>query len=705
MSKAPSSHKTGKNRLQQAAAPAPPDAGALQGLLESPAVHLLLLALVAFAAYANTFHTPFVFDDDSSIVNNPAIKDLSTFLSGAGYAYNPRRFIGYLSFALNYRFGGLDVAGYHAVNLAIHIFTAWLVYYLVRLTLRTPFFVNRNPGVHHSPSTIHYSLIPLITALLFVAHPVQTQAVTYVVQRLASLATMFYLLSLVLYIKARLSFETSEGRVSNHSPFTIHRSPYLFFALSLISAILAMRTKEIAATLPLVVVLYEFSFFGASARKKLIFLIPLLLTVLIIPLGMLHTGKPLGELLSDVSEMARESRVISRGDYLLTQFSVIVTYIRLLLLPVNQNLDYDYPIYDSPFAPRVFFSFLLLLILFGLAIYLYYRSRDVRHAKRSPFTIHHSRLIAFGILWFFITLSVESSIIPITDVIYEHRLYLPSVGAFIALTALASLFFRSCAPRTLAAGAALLIILLTTVTWQRNLVWGDVMTLWMDNVEKAPGKDRPHNNLGKYLADKRRLDEAIPHLLAAVKSNPANFEARYNLGFACLKQGQTDLAIEHLQRALKMKPDNADARFRLGSALAKKGETVVANEYYQTAIEQYLQAIKVQPNDMDAHFKLSIVYQKQSRLDEAIGELLETLRLNPDHAEAHNNLGVVYGMKGDPDKALEHLQAAERLNPGDPGAHDNLANVYNMKGLKTKAADERAAAEKLAKGEGAPGSR
>jgi hypothetical protein len=191
-------------------------------------------------------HVPFVFDDDTSIVNNPVIRNLENFfLNGTGYGYNPRRFIGYLSVALNYRIGGLDVTGYHIFNLAVHIASACLVYAFVRLTLQTPFFGARNSGLG--------GLLLLLAALLFVAHPVQTQAVTYIIQRLASVATLFYLLSLVLYARGRLfqvSAEPARGKAA------------LLHIAAFVAAALAMRTKEIAITFPIVVALYEICFFG-----------------------------------------------------------------------------------------------------------------------------------------------------------------------------------------------------------------------------------------------------------------------------------------------------------------------------------------------------------------------------------------------------------------------------------------------------------
>jgi len=205
----------------------------LRETAEKPLVHVLLIVILGLIVYSNTFHVPFVFDDAPNIVNNPVIKDLKYFIDPAEAKallfYGPLkiRYAVYLSFALNYKINGLDVTGYHIVNLAIHIINALLVYLIVILTFRTP-AVKPLTGQNKDISW----LTALFSALLFVAHPIETQAVTYIVQRLASLTAMFYLLSVMSYIKSRISTER----------FT----RYTFYAISIISAVLAMKTKETA---------------------------------------------------------------------------------------------------------------------------------------------------------------------------------------------------------------------------------------------------------------------------------------------------------------------------------------------------------------------------------------------------------------------------------------------------------------------------
>jgi hypothetical protein len=374
--------------------------------------HLLIIAVLGLLAYSNTFNAPFQWDEEYFIEKNPIVKDLNYFLEPSKaegleyYGALKNRYIGYLTFALNYKLHGLDVRGYHLFNISIHLLNAFLVYFLVALTFKTHFLEN-------SKLKEHSGYIAFFTSLLFVSHPIQTEAVTYIFQRLASLAAFFYLFSMVLYIKWRLGKELSHPPAhfndvgakppkgekdfnSSGLPGTWGRSPHNIkraggwvpYILSLLSAVLAMKTKENAFTLPLMITLYEFSFFRGSVKRRILWLIPLLLTMLIIPLTLIGFDKPAGEIIGSVESASRGYAGVSRTDYLFTQFRAIMTYIRLLFLPVNQNIDYDYPLYQSFFVQPVILSFSFLSAVFAFGIYLFHRARGHERAVR---------LIGFGI--------------------------------------------------------------------------------------------------------------------------------------------------------------------------------------------------------------------------------------------------------------------------------------------------------------------
>ena len=482
------------------------------------------LMLVGVVAYANSFSVPFLFDDESSIVNNEYIRDLYGFLSD-GYAYNPNRFIGYLSFAINYAWGGLTIVGYHAVNLSIHLANTLLILRLVRLLLRTPLVASKvGPECLPDDKSANFlAMIPFFVALLFVCHPLQTQAVTYIVQRFTSLATLFYLASMILYLSSRLASE------SGIPAFSIRVALPLLF--SVICAVLAMKTKEIAATLPLMVLLAEIALFGRINRKQVVLLVPVILTLLIIPVTMLNLSKASGDILSDVSAKMTDVTPFSRGEYVVTQFGVIVRYLRLLLLPIGQNLDHDIPISHSLLELRPLLSLILILGIVAGTVALWRRgSPGSRSSMAGVF-----RLAAFGMIWFFIALAVESSIIPIRDVMYEHRVYLPSIGFILTVVSLAALAagqVSSKYPWTWMGVSISLVVValfLTGATVMRNRVWRDGITLWSDVRDKSPGKYRAYGMLGTYYAEEGQTPEALVALETAIRLNPKAYDSMFNL--------------------------------------------------------------------------------------------------------------------------------------------------------------------------------
>jgi len=656
-------------------------------LWTQPWTVLLILSLLSILIYSNTFSASFQLDDVTNIVNSLQIRNLSNL------PLSESRYVGYLSFALNYHFGRQNVFGYHLVNLLIHIANGFLVYCFVLLLFRIP----PPPLTPHAlPLTPHPSRLPydsgiaLATSLLFVAHPIQTQAVTYIVQRITSLATLFYLLAVLLYIKWRLTEPES-------------RRQSLWYAGALLSTILAMKTKEISFTLPFMLILVEAIFFGSPTRKQWIALIPFLLMLPIIPLS--HSGR-IGEV---EAGFAKGTTEISRLDYLFTQFRVMLTYVRLLVLPIYQNVDYDYPIAHSLLEPTVLFSFLFLLLLFTFSLYLLFVWPRTPYAFR--FTPPATRLVAFGILWFFLTLSVESSIIPIWDVIFEHRLYLPSVGFFLTGSVLISALLER--RRGMAAiSIGVLVIILSVATYQRNLIWKDEFTLWNDVVQKSPNKTRGHISLGIVYRNQGRLGEALRELEAAIILDPENAAAHINLGNVYSDLGRVDDAIQEYKTASTLRPDYVDPHYDLGIVYQNLGRFDEAIREYQAAIrldpglprphnnlgrvyfekgklpdalEEFEKAVKIAPDFFSAHINLGIIYQKLGQLDEAFQEYKTALILNPNFGEAHFNLGNLYKDLGRQEEAIGEFQAALKLEPDLVDAHYNLGLIYQGTGQIQKA--------------------
>jgi protein O-mannosyl-transferase len=473
---------------------------------------IITLLLLGCVLYSNTFHSSFHFDDKSSIVDNFAIKNIRNLQNI--WNYWPPRFITDFSFSINYHFNHFDVFGYHLVNILIHIISSILVFYFILLTFLTP-------KMKDEDISKHASLIAFFSASIFLTHPIQTQAVTYIVQRAASLATLFYLASLVFYIKSRLLKEKGGA----------------CYIASLGMAVIAMFTKEITITLPLMVLLYEVYFFKTKKGVKLIKLMPFFITLLIIPLTMLICKSV------NIMEMRVTTETITPIpplQYLFTQFRVMVTYIRLLFLPINQNLDYDYAISKTLIHLPTLAS---LLFLTGILII----------AKRIS---DRYKLISFSIFWFFLTLLPESSVIPIKDVIFEHRLYLPMVGYSLFLASGLYYLFKGKQLKLVAAILFMFVILYSMITYERNKVWRDQITLWDDVAHKSPNKERPYNNRGNAYQIKGDLDRAISDYNKAIKINPNYADAYNNRGNVYKIKGDLNQALSDHNKAIGIDSEN-----------------------------------------------------------------------------------------------------------------------------------------------------
>jgi len=363
--------------------------------------HLIAIGLIAglaFLVYSNTFSVPFHFDDRSNITQNPLIQikaftwdRIEKMISGT-YKESIRVF-SYFTLALNYYFGEFNVFGYHLVNLLIHIFAGILLYAFLILTFRLPSLEGRYGAVSYK--------VALFTSLIFIAHPIQTQSVTYIVQRMASLGGMFYLLTFVLYIKGRLARE--KGR-------------FLYFGGAVLSYLLGVFSKENIAIVPFFIALYEFYFiqnFDLSPRGKKIVWILIGTLFSLGVLGFLIWGRRYIE----VTIEGYQTRPFTMGERVLTQFRVVLYYLTLLAYPhpSRLNLDYDFPLSRTIIDPPT--TLLSIVIVLGLIGYAFWT------AKKRP-------LLSFCILWYFGNLVIESSIFPL-EMVFEHRLYLPSIGPFI----------------------------------------------------------------------------------------------------------------------------------------------------------------------------------------------------------------------------------------------------------------------------------
>ncbi|MBF0291316.1 MAG: tetratricopeptide repeat protein [Nitrospinae bacterium] len=509
---------------------------------------LLIISAVAFC-YHGILDYPFLFDDIPHIQINDAIKDVSNI--GGLLAYNPARFLVFLSFAVNYHFGGLDTFGYHLFNIAVHMVNSLLV---------MAFGMALVTAWRGREAQWPWTWLPFFSAIVFAVHPLHTGAVTYTCQRSASMVALLYLSAMTLYLSAAIaSKETNQ--------------PAKFrYAGALICATLAMFTKQTAATLPIALVMLDFFFIASSERRERIRrLAPFFIIMLIGPL-MAVTGmdRELGDIADRVETMP------SHTEYFLTQLNVIVTYLRLIALPVNQNLDYDYPIAHSISDSALSAGILLGLLALAVAFY------------------RRERMISFGILFFFLALSVESSVFPLEDVIFEHRAYLPSAGIIIAFWAGLFYTLEKLAPvwsrkKSVVVAMTLTLTALTSgyaaATINRNEVWRDGEALWTDVVKKSQGKARPHNNLGAFYFHKGDLDKAEKYFRQSLAINPKYALSLYDMALLNLKRGDLDTALDYFDKAVTIDPLTPFPLFSMGEGYLKRGMTAEAVKCYRLAVK------------------------------------------------------------------------------------------------------------------------
>jgi len=621
-------------------------------MLRTYKFHLIVvfsIALLCIIIYSNTLNSPFAFDDFPNIKKNPYSRVIDPDFQGlydAGFkSPNPTRPVANISFALNYYFGKYDVTGYHVVNIIIHFISGILVYFLALIIFKQASFVpNQKIPQFHGASI---PLISFCAALIFISHPVQTQSVTYIVQRMNSMSAMFYLLSLLLYINGRLS--------------RIKWRRWALFCGCLVSWIMALGSKEIAGTLPFIILLYEWYFFqdlGSDWFRKNIKYFFGLFAVLGLLIFIYLGWSPFDRVLGTYA-----NRDFTMAERVLTQFRIVVIYISLLLYPHPSRLNLLHHVTTASSLLEPITTLLSLLIIAGLVVLAIYLAR-------------RQRLISFCILWFIINLVIESSVIGL-EMIYEHRLYLPMFGFALIVSCL---LFHFLSKRRLWAivVSGVIILSLSTATYARNRVWQDSITLWSDVLSKSPQSHRAHHNLGVVLMEQERLTEALRHFSEALRIKPDYAIAHNNLGTALKEQGSLKEAISHFSEALRIRPDYAEAHNNLGTAFARQGKL---NE----AVDYFFKALRIKPDFADAHYNLGVALERQGRLKKAIRHFSVALRIKPDYAEAHNNLGTALARQGKLNEAVRHFSVALRIKPDYAKAHNNLGTALKELGSLNEA--------------------
>lgn len=695
-------------------------------------VFIISIVLLVSLIYRNSLEVPFVFDDEPNISENLYLRLTDLSFESLKYAAfeSPcsSRPLPNTSFALNYYFHKYDLTGYHVVNILIHIVTGILLYFLLKTTVELSFGGNReseivnrisNTGnkkdtnlLNPYPLSLNPELIAICATLLWIVHPLHTQSVTYIVQRMTSMAAMFYILSLLFYVKGRLALResvekqviASEARQSQtpyNSPITRLLQPimpWLLFTASLLSGICALASKQIAATLPLFILLYEWYFFQDLRvdwiKKRVVFIIGIIIFIGI--MTVLYVGtNPINWILSGYGH-----RDFTLGQRVLTEFRVVILYISLLIFPhpSRLTLDHDFSLSYSLLNPvTTVLSLLVLVALFVLAIY----------------TAKKHRLISFAILWFLGNLAIESSVIGL-ELVYEHRTYLPSmfIGLLLVLlmfnyipSILSSLRGRACCgslmrllrfPRNDKKDGSqrnanteyqwvnlipllIIISLFSFWTYERNEVWSDKLTFLQDAVRKAPGKARVYNNLGRFLAEGGETKKAFEALTEALSIEPHLAEARYNLAKAFAELGNYESAIENYKMVLDINPQYIRAHINLGNIYAGKGR-------YIESIHHYEEALRIAPGYNKARNNLEKVLLRKEKIDVVISNVVSSLENDSSNHVLWYQLGNLYQKEGNWDKAIEGYDRVLSISPGYIPALYGLAVVNSLRGEYGKSA-------------------
>jgi len=608
------------------------------------------IAAATIAAYARSLGGAFLYDDVDSILGNGSIRHVASALQPPpGLTVSGRPFLN-LSFAANYAVSGTAVWSYHALNIAIHAGAVLLLFGIIRRTLAS--------------FSVDSVAVAFAAALLWALHPLQTESVSYVVQRAESLMGLLYLLTLYSFIRM-----ASPGGGAGWA------------AVSVAACFLGMATKEVMATAPIVILLYDRTFASGSFREAWRRRRALYVSygACWVPLAIL-AGRTAGR-----GGSAGFGSGVPWWAYSLTQFKAVAHYLRLSLWPRPLVGDYGRILAGSP--PEVTLcAFVVLSLAAGTWLLL---------RRNNPF--------GFLGAWFFIILAPSSSVVPVsTEIMAEHRMYL-SLAALVTVGALA---LSAALPRRMFLAAVGLVALgYGVLTWRRTGVYENSMTFWSDVARKAPGNAGAWNNLGILTAEKGDQAGAIGDYQRALGIAPAYAYAHYNLGNSLMATGHPAEAAAQYEEALKYRPDDASVHFNLGNAFAQRRMPAEAAAQYREVLridprradawfnladtllqsgdlpraeDAYLHSVQLRPDFADARVNHGNVLAQMGRYPDAVGEFMEALRLQPGAADIHNNLGGVLAEAGRLAEARAQFEEALRLKPDYAEARDNLERVRSL---------------------------
>ncbi len=600
---------------------------------------LLLIGITLIISYQNSLSGPFVFDDIGNITNNPYIRVSSFSAEEFNKIISPyqpckNRVIANLSFAINYYLGGLNPVGFHFVNILIHLITSFLVYALFQWYFQ------------HIPlkSTWISTIIGGFAALLWATNPIHTNAVTYIVQRMTSLSTMFCLASLLIYLQARSTVTTKKTSIS----LTI--KIYGLYTISCLFWILAILSKEIAAIFPLLLLAHELYFFNSLSKinnnkKKLIIaggiFAPIGIAIFFLGFDFIY------EIFSSYNN--RSFTIIER---LLTEPRVVFYYISLFLFPIPSRLSLyhdNFSISQNLLNPATTsFSIIGTFIWIILIILLFKRHK----------------LLSFGLLWVFLTLLIESSFIAL-EIAFEHRFYMPSIGLVIIIITLAINIFD----RLRINHAYIYLVLFVVITSQmlgthtRNIDWESELTLAYDQAKKSPDSKRALTNLAVALIKKGRPYQAESVLQKVLYIDKNDIFALVNIFFIYINKPYENeiIAEKYLNKIVKAinsgkyLPMHNQGIYDIAKYLFQKQKRYADSLFF-------LEKVSLTYKTPDILTNIALCNMHLNKFNTAISYLKEVLKLKTHNWTAEYYLAICYKELGQLRKAKRILSDLQKKN-------------------------------------------
>lgn len=585
--------------------------------------------LIIGLAYANSLTGEFHFDDQVNIVNNEQVhleeitfQAIKKVLSRAPDPSIPFRPVSAFTFAVNWYLSPGNVFIFHLTNLLLHLGVFVVLYHIILQLQRLEQF---------SHLSSHQSrMIALGAAILWALNPIQTQAVTYIVQRMAVLVALFSALGMLSYIK-----------------FRMNPKEWLHLGWAVLCFFLALGAKENGLLFPVSLLLVELLFFQSSKVMRLdtrLVAAGLILGAACCLLFVYYNPATLPWL--DYS-----ARSFTLHERVLTEFRVVVHYLSLIFYPSPDRLAllHDVELSQSLFSPlTTLWAVLFIVALLGSA---------VMRVTKSP-------VYSFAVLYFFLNHLVESTVVPL-EIVFEHRNYLPSLFLFWPLALFVGSKVSLHAPRLQRGGvyAVFIVIILCFAYWtqSRNVVWQTERSLCMDTHQKAPGQARPAYCLGNLAADEGDYLGAIDFFEKSLNLNaptPAVFKpfALLNLADIHLTLSNYEEAERSYTAALEYQPDSSLLRYKLAQLFYLKKDFARSQEY----IDKLVAAHK---DGSQTHWLQGKIYLVTGKVEPAITEFVRSLELDKNNIKAANDMALGLLISGEKESALELAKnlKAERL--------------------------------------------